>query len=317
MLCVTSPLAAPDARRSLGRGAGVGLASAACSTTLKIMDAVRPLPGNVAHVSAGAVSACAVTLLGEVYCWGSDRGGVLGSPQPGCEPGRCDADEPRGVVLPEPAEEISVGREHACAVTRTGRAFCWGAKAFGQLGSAEAPETCMDLQGGDTPCSPAPVEVAGSGDWVAVAAGDAHTCGIIRTGRVRCWGWARGGRLGDIGSESGPWPQPIGVGGEFRSVTADSAYACALGRDGRAWCWGDVPFPAAPNRPSTMATPWQAFPEERFVAFDAGSTQVCGVTVSGTVRCRGAGEGPGVSFKENAAVGFGVCYLPLEAGWTP
>jgi alpha-tubulin suppressor-like RCC1 family protein len=259
----------------------------ACATTLGVIDTLTPREGNVAQVSAGAVSACAVNRLGDLYCWGEDRGGVLGSSGESCEPGRCDSDRPRLVQVPEFVRSVSVGREHACAVTDSGRLFCWGRNDHGQVGSPEAPSACRDLRGGSVRCQPTPTEVTGERMWREVAAGDLHTCGILSTGEMLCWGEAESGRLGTRESlDGGPQPLPIQSRFGFSSVSADSAYACGVSRDDRMVCWGSVPFNTE-DAPSTLPTPFEPLPRHRFQAVEAGFGGVCGITRSGEVICLG------------------------------
>jgi len=46
------------------------------------------------------------------------------------------------------------------------------------------------------PSAVEPVYLGTGGAAVAVSAGDLHTCIVLSTGRVRCWGFGGNGRLG-------------------------------------------------------------------------------------------------------------------------
>ena len=75
------------------------------------------------------------------------------------------------------------------------------------------------------------------GPLAAVAGGNAHTCGVVTTGRLYCWGQQTVGQLG-----------PATIGGlgavlvpsaeEFASLAAGGSHTCALNLAGKAFCWG-------------------------------------------------------------------------------
>ena len=60
-------------------------------------------------------------------------------------------------------EQISTGYRHSCAVTKAGRALCWGENADGQ--------------------STVPV-----GTFTQISAGGYHTCALTTAGEAVCWG---------------------------------------------------------------------------------------------------------------------------------
>src|SRR5438876_1234143 len=72
------------------------------------------------------------------------------------------------------AIQVTAGDRHACAVTREGGAFCWGANESGQLGN------------GTTVGSLRPVAVSGAVEMNTIVAGRAHTCAISDR-RAVCW----------------------------------------------------------------------------------------------------------------------------------
>jgi alpha-tubulin suppressor-like RCC1 family protein len=81
---------------------------------------------QVQAISAGDYSTCALTVKGEVFCWGLFRSINSKISQ---------SDVPVQVQnLPEPVKQISVGGEHICAVLQSGKVVCWGNNSDGQLG---------------------------------------------------------------------------------------------------------------------------------------------------------------------------------------
>jgi trimeric autotransporter adhesin len=122
---------------------------------------------------------------------------------------------------------ISAAFVHSCAV-QDGAALCWGAGAFGRLGT------------GNEDASRVPVAVSGLGNGVtAIDGGVSHTC-TIQNGAAYCWGWENDGRLGNGSDSNNSVTAPVQVSGMGSGVTAISAgqhHTCAI-QNGGAFCWG-------------------------------------------------------------------------------
>jgi Regulator of chromosome condensation (RCC1) repeat len=72
-----------------------------------------------------------------------------------------------------------------CALTSLGGVKCWGRNDHGQLGDGTKTDRA------------APVEVVGlPGPGVAIATGAFHTCAVLPSGGVDCWGSNGAGQLG-------------------------------------------------------------------------------------------------------------------------
>ena len=92
-----------------------------------------PASGNLAFssISAGQFSTCGTT-AGGMVCWGDIVNGLSGTPLPSL------------VFTYNGFQSVSVGYNHACAVTVAGswgEAHCWGNNPYGQVGvdPASAP----------------------------------------------------------------------------------------------------------------------------------------------------------------------------------
>ena len=142
-----------------------------------------------ASVSGGDRYACGVTRTGTAYCWGSNRWGQLGDGSLGPEDcglfeGPCSR-TPVQVAGGFTFASVSAGDYHACGVTTTGTAYCWGYGGNGRLGD------------GTTTDRTTPVAVSGGLMFASVSAGAYHTCGVTTGGTAHCWGYNRWGQLGD------------------------------------------------------------------------------------------------------------------------
>jgi alpha-tubulin suppressor-like RCC1 family protein len=148
-----------------------------------IPAAVHQLAGGVVALSAGDHHACALTRAGAVKCWGFNRFGQLGDGTTWDD----DRLAPVGVIgLGSGVSAVAAGHAHTCALTSAGAVKCWGSNRYGQLGDA----TQADRR--------TPVDVWGLASGVAaITAGFAHTCALMTSGAVKCWGANWSGQLGN------------------------------------------------------------------------------------------------------------------------
>ncbi|MDF2697560.1 MAG: repeat domain protein, partial [Labilithrix sp.] len=94
--------------------------------------AVENLPEAV-MVAAAERSTCALTRTGSVFCWGANELGQLGTGAPNANP------NPAPIVVTNLSDATALwtGRNHACAVRKSGAVVCWGAGSRGQLGDGQ------------------------------------------------------------------------------------------------------------------------------------------------------------------------------------
>ena len=193
-------------------------------------------------ISAGDFHTCVIRDDGALVCWGFGSAGQLG------RGGTSDVgdDETPGQAGPVPlngrtVRAVSGGKGHTCVVLDDGSARCWGFGADGRLGYGSTADI--------TTASAAPPIALGPGRTaVAISAGEAHTCAILDTGAVRCWGFGGNGRLGNDGTDSigdtaGETPASVppvnlGPGRSARAITVGFSHTCALLDDGTLRCWG-------------------------------------------------------------------------------
>lgn len=139
------------------------------------------------QVDAGGVHTCGVTVDGEVWCWGYNYRGQLGTDQVlgTCSNGFECGEVPVRAASDETFVQVTTGQVHTCALTAEGAVYCWG---LGYLaGRGPNPDNAVNCDGSS--CYRTPVPVLSSERFVQVEAGREFTCAIARGSRkVFCWG---------------------------------------------------------------------------------------------------------------------------------
>jgi alpha-tubulin suppressor-like RCC1 family protein len=186
--------------------------------------AVTGLSSDVTAITAGTEHTCALLATGAVHCWGNNASGQLGNGN------TTDQLTPTPVTgLSSDGTAISAGHHHTCALLATGAAHCWGYNAYGQLGNNSTANRLT------------PTAVTGlSGGVTAITAETFHTCALLATGAVECWGYNGYGQLGDNTTSNRLTPTAVtGLSSGVTAITAGRWHTCALLATGALKCWGD------------------------------------------------------------------------------
>lgn len=243
---------------------------------------------DLASVYAGGLYSCGLTKAGKAYCWGKNQLGELGN-----DNAPTDSDVPIAVAPPAGATtpltfaSLSTGSFHACGLTYSGQAYCWGSNASGQLGDNHA-----------STASAVPVQVVGSIVFVALSTGGSHTCGISTGGQAYCWGRDDGGALGDANPAVTSYV-PVAVSPPagstapltFALVSAgEGLHTCGVVKDvGTAYCWGsnssgqlgDANTGVDSDLPVAVAPPAGSIVPLTFGTITAGQSHTCAVVKDG------------------------------------
>lgn len=231
--------------------------------------------GNWLVPAAGERHSCGLSADGGVSCWGANDVGQLGAGD------RTSSASPRSVELPESAIDLRTSFNHSCAVLADASLWCWGDNLEGQLGLA-------DRYPGEAQLSP--VQVGTARDWVFVAPGQGHTCGIRSPGALYCWGRNTDAQLGQGATEPQQLRTPTRVGSDsdWLEVAAGQASSCARKRDKTLYCWGSLASGVlAVGDLEPRSTPARVPEFADWSSLASGTFHTCGLRAAGEIWCAG------------------------------
>ena len=289
------------------------LLAAACSD-----DSSR---STVTAISAGIGHTCALIDDGTVRCFGRNEFGQLGL---GSTEPIGDDEVPSSVPaieLGERVRSVHAGGNHSCAIGESGNLYCWGQNTYGQLGRGDTEHI------GDDELAEVSRPIDFGEPVVDAALGGLHTCVLLESGVVRCFGDGTNGQLGyantdDIGdNEPAVSVGVVDVGGVVESISAGMIHTCAQLSGGNVVCWGrgEPPEATAPGGWGQLGyghrdnigddePPSSEGPVDvggPVVELAGGDFHQCARLESGAVRCWGRGEGKdnfgqlGIAMEEN------------------
>ena len=191
------------------------------------------------HVACGANHSAVVTGDGRVFTWGEGKGGQLGyalREVSACQRVPREVGELSGVSV----RNVACGRGHTVVLTYEGHVFAWGTNKSGQLGIGSRSNHQKPQRVECTGENGRPVMFEG------VAAGDAHSAALTKTGRVYTWGHGAYGQLG-IGElprgETGalrPTLMTTMLAVKCRRLACSSQMTAIIAMTGELYCCGHV-----------------------------------------------------------------------------
>ncbi len=216
------------------------------------------------QVTSGRYFSCALIVGGQVKCWGVNWSGQLGL---GDTQIRGDDADEMGDALPFVdlgsdsggahlvVQAIDAGQNFVCALFNSGLIKCWGSGVYGALGYGN--NSAVGLAPTDMGNNLPFVDLGGNGSVTAsaISIGYNHSCALLTSKRIKCWGINSMGQLGqgngrsigsgtntmgdnlppiDLGDDGAQTPQPLLA----QAITTGVYHTCALVTDGRVRCWG-------------------------------------------------------------------------------
>lgn len=233
------------------------------------------------HSSNSGDTVCGLKLDGTLWCWGRGVEGQFGNGNSGT-----DNFSRIPVLVNQDTDwmQVAPGYTHICAIKTNNTLWCWGDTAYGKVGTGS----------GVNPTEPFPMQVGLDSNWLSVALGEWHTCGIKTDNSLWCWGDNTAGGIGhgvDPGILSFTEPVSLGDTRDWASVTLGSGYTCALKLDASAWCWGfNSSGQTSDNVLESNRPAINVMPGSSWTHITAGYQSTCGIQSSQTLWCWGLND---------------------------
>jgi alpha-tubulin suppressor-like RCC1 family protein len=206
----------------------------------------------------------------------------------------------------DPAASVVAFREHSCGLTDAGKAFCWGANTWGELG---ADLNIDDLHHYNW-VIPRALPVATGLTFVKLQGGAIFTCGLTAGHELYCWGGNFEGEQGDTFFGYRKLPTRIPLVEPFKDIAANDRNTCGLTLAGAVRCSGA--FYGGGIQSLTSGT-------KVFQSIYQGPQHTCALESSGAAYCWGYGggrngDGTGERLYEPTAVAGGLTFTVLALG---
>jgi uncharacterized protein (TIGR02145 family) len=243
-----------------------------CNTPQRIVGGAITSDMQFTDVTAGDGRACAVSISGNVYCWGQGYLGNGVSNNSKSLPVQVKGVGGTGFLSNIRAIE---GRAtNTCAISLTNVLYCWGSNSSGTMGSGGTSTTPVQLLT----------------DVQDISVGYSHICALKTNGTVWCWGSKTSGALGD-GVTSGSSSTPIQVKGvsgsgflsNIVSISSGYYYSCAVDSTGGVYCWGYNTYGQLGNNSVTSSSTPVRVLGVGGSGYLSGITQVTTSNIIGTV----------------------------------
>ena len=278
------------------------------STTPVAVDTSGALAGKtVKQVSAGFEHTCVLASDDQVYCWGSNTSGQLGTSTGttcflsatnirdcGYTPMPVDTS---GVLAGKTIKQVVAGLEYTCAIANDDWMYCWGRNDYGELGNGSTGDQ-------NTPVAVIQGAIPAGVTFKQISTGYNLTCALASDNWVYCWGKGSYGQLGDGTNTDRLTPAPI-INGEIPagvtitgiSDRPNEVNTCAIASNGWVYCWGSNRRGNLGNGNTTDSNVPVAISQGEIPAGSTfsqvtagGWTMTCALSNSGQAYCWGGGN---------------------------
>jgi alpha-tubulin suppressor-like RCC1 family protein len=179
---------------------------------------------KISVYSAGFPVTCGILTTQELYCWGSQAGGMRG-----------DGSSSPTVSDPTPTlvsgglrwTDVTTALTAACGIANA-KVYCWGSASGGQLGNGTTNGNYST-----------PLLVAPESSFVSIKMGLSFgVCALTVAHSGMCWGGGTWGRLGNGADTTASRPVGVNGGNRFGDLATSYAGSCGITQAGAALCWG-------------------------------------------------------------------------------
>jgi alpha-tubulin suppressor-like RCC1 family protein len=287
-----------------------------------------PVGPVVEQIATGVYHSCAVLPTDALRCWGFSGDGQLGYGNINTvgetnTPGSAGPVDLGGHTV----AALTAGDYHTCAILDDGTVRCWGYGYDGELGYGNQNDVGVINTPGSMPpvnlgtgLTATAISAGGTAGGTGGSGGGRHTCVILNTSGVECWGDNADGELGyakgvaTVGANNSPAAEgPVNLGGHSaKAIAAGGQHTCAILEDNTVKCWGSGAYgqlgygPSGPGGsvydPSAVGTV-DLGAGRTAVAITAGDYYTCAILDDGSVECWGQGDFGQLGYGNTNSVG--------------
>ncbi len=274
-----------------GKSISVGQKQTFTATGTFSNGSTQVLGPAISELAPGFRDTCVLLTSRGVECWGHNAEGELGDGTTGN-----DSRVAHPVSGIRTATAVAVGGFHGCALLASGAIRCWGLNSYGQLGNGTTNNIATT-----------PVAVTGISTATALDLGYWHSCALLASGHIQCWGSGYLGVLGNGSAANSSIPVTVTGISTATAVGAGQDTSCALLTSGAVQCWGSNYYGGLGNGTNTDSnTPVTVSGISNATAIAVGADSACALLASGEVRCWGLNEvgtlGSGTNSNSNIPV---------------
>ncbi len=184
----------------------------------------KPVPigelPKMRDVSCGANHCLALSENGEVWSWGNNVEGALGTGFLN------NSTNFRKVENIPTIIQVAAGDKHSLALSSNGEVYVWGSNEEGQLGIGNFPDSLS-----------IPKKLHELTDVISIKAGGRHSLCLRSNGLIMAWGRGRSGQLGN-GGDNLDDPRRVSGINYASMIYASGEGSCAVTSSGAFYSWG-------------------------------------------------------------------------------
>ncbi len=163
-------------------------------TPVLVDDSNFPANYSIISISTGMGHSCAIIDNNDLYCWGANSWGQLGT-------GLGEQSFPTPQYVDSGVIAVATGNEHSCALYENQYVKCWGNNAQGQLGTG-------NLFNQNTPTL---INLSSNIDLISLETAYNLNCVISEENIPYCWGANQWGQLGNYDPNDSRQETPLTV----------------------------------------------------------------------------------------------------------
>eukprot|EP01117_Protostelium_nocturnum_P008232 TRINITY_DN2938_c0_g1_i1.p1 TRINITY_DN2938_c0_g1~~TRINITY_DN2938_c0_g1_i1.p1 ORF type:complete len:804 (+),score=242.93 TRINITY_DN2938_c0_g1_i1:76-2412(+) len=198
----------------------------------------KQLDFHISFVACGDGFTLALNDLGELYAWGINTWGQLGTRDRGNKnyPVKIDTN---GVNF----KHLSAGMNHSVGIDSNGAVYSWGLSTYGQLGLEsweESKGVLSDDENLPFVLKPTRVNSLSNFEIVQTVCGSDFTLFRDSNGKVFACGYSTLGQCGQGNRRDQKVPVPVSFGTDMVAtwIAAGSSHSVAVSNSGQVWTWG-------------------------------------------------------------------------------